>query len=70
MLLLPAYAAAVEILTRFRDAMLARPVSANARPWYGWKAALQSWTCPTPPADSNGSCDPCGSGSWGNWDHM
>lgn len=33
-----------------------------------WSAALQNWTCPTPAATSNGSCDPCGAAQWwGNW---
>lgn len=43
------------LITAFRDAMLARPVSR------GWAAALRSWTCPTDPANSVGAtCDPCG----------
>lgn len=36
-----------------------------------WADALQNWTCPTPAATSNGSCDPCGASQWwGNWIHM
>eukprot|EP00775_Hariotina_reticulata_P013117 gene13117-13246_t len=37
-----------------------------------WSQALQTWTCPTPPANSvpAGTCDPCGMKSDGNWFHM
>lgn len=45
----------LEIITAFRDAMLARPGQVN------WTKALTSWTCPTPAANSvGGTCDPCG----------
>lgn len=57
----------LQIITAFRDAMLARPVHTN------WAKALATWTCPTNPANSvGGTCDPCGqlvrlkhSGDWG-----
>lgn len=54
----------LQIITAFRDAMLARPGQVN------WTKALASWTCPTNPRNSDGACDPCGYGVWGNWDHM
>ena len=45
----------LELITTFRDAMLARPGQQN------WTKALASWTCPTNPSNSvGGSCDPCG----------
>lgn len=45
----------LEIITVFRDAMLRRPGQVN------WTKALESWTCPTPAANSvGGACDPCG----------
>ncbi|KAI3425934.1 hypothetical protein D9Q98_007906 [Chlorella vulgaris] len=55
----------LQIITAFRDAMLARPVHTN------WAKALATWTCPTNPANSvGGTCDPCGQLVWGNWDHV
>lgn len=37
----------------------------------GWRGNLANWTCPTPPATSNGSCDPCGARQWwGNWPYV
>lgn len=55
---------AVNKLAAFRDSMRVR--SAN------WAAALQTWTCPTPPANTRpaGTCDPCGESYDGNWYHM
>lgn len=45
----------LELITAFRDAMLARPGQVN------WTKALASWTCPTPADNSvGGTCDPCG----------
>lgn len=45
----------LQIITAFRDAMLARPSQVN------WTKALASWTCPTPADNSvGGACDPCG----------
>ena len=45
----------LDLITAFRDAMLARPGQQN------WTKALASWTCPTEPSNSvGGSCDPCG----------
>ena len=45
----------LELITAFRDAMLARPGQQN------WTKALASWTCPTAPSNSvGGACDPCG----------
>lgn len=45
----------LQIITAFRDAMLARPVSTQ------WAKALATWTCPTNPGNSvGGDCDPCG----------
>eukprot|EP00878_Enallax_costatus_P018038 GHUV01018966.1.p1 GENE.GHUV01018966.1~~GHUV01018966.1.p1 ORF type:complete len:307 (+),score=67.63 GHUV01018966.1:355-1275(+) len=49
-------------LAAFRDAMQSRSGA--------WKEALQTWTCPTPPRNSDGTCDPCGRLSDGNWYHM
>ncbi|KAF6256698.1 hypothetical protein COO60DRAFT_83567 [Scenedesmus sp. NREL 46B-D3] len=52
-------------LARFialRDAM-------NTRSPY-WRAATSKWTCPTPPANSDSTCDPCGRDVEGNWYHM
>lgn len=44
----------LQILTAFRDTMLARSGQQN------WTKALASWTCPTDPANSvGGACDPC-----------
>ncbi|PRW34079.1 glycoside hydrolase isoform A [Chlorella sorokiniana] len=55
----------LQIITAFRDAMLARPGQVN------WTKALATWTCPTPANNSvGGTCDPCGQEVWGNWDHM
>lgn len=48
----------LEKLTFFRDAMRQR--SAH------WRSATGNWECPTP----DGGCDPCGTGIFGNWDHM
>ena len=45
----------LQIITAFRDAMLARPGQQN------WTKALASWTCPTDAGNSvGGACDPCG----------
>lgn len=45
----------LQIITAFRDAMLARPGQKR------WSLALASWTCPTDAANSvGGVCDPCG----------
>ncbi len=53
------------MLEKFRDEMLARPGQQN------WNKALATWTCPTTPDNTQGgSCDPCGSRVWGNWDHL
>ena len=49
-------AAAVAAALKFRDEMV--EVGPN------WANALKSWQCPTPPALSNGSCDPCGVNVW------
>ncbi|WIA31783.1 hypothetical protein OEZ86_002654 [Tetradesmus obliquus] len=52
-------------LARFiavRDAM-------NTRSPY-WRAATSKWTCPTPPGNSDSTCDPCGRETEGNWYHM
>eukprot|EP00878_Enallax_costatus_P035461 GHUV01039550.1.p1 GENE.GHUV01039550.1~~GHUV01039550.1.p1 ORF type:complete len:170 (-),score=19.76 GHUV01039550.1:430-939(-) len=57
-----ATAVAVTRLAAFRDAMQSRSGA--------WKEALQTWTCPTPPRNSDGTCDPCGRLSDGNWYHM
>lgn len=55
-------AVAVARLAAFRDAMQNRSPA--------WKNSMQLWTCPTPPANSDSSCDPCGRLSDGNWYHM
>ncbi len=47
---------AVAMLQTFRDEMV------KVGPH--WAYALETWTCPTPAALSNGSCDPCG---WDIW---
>lgn len=47
-----------ERLVYFRNAMRNR--SAH------WMGATHNWECPTP----GGGCDPCGTGIFGNWDHM
>jgi hypothetical protein len=41
----------------------------NTRSPY-WRSATIRWTCPTPPANSQGECDPCGNDVEGNWYHM
>lgn len=49
----------LERLIYFRDAMRAR-----SEPW---ESATRNWECPT---EFDGSCDPCGTGIFGNWHHM
>ncbi|KAG1671071.1 hypothetical protein FOA52_000743 [Chlamydomonas sp. UWO 241] len=43
---------------------------ANTNRSASWVSALSSWTCPTDPADSDGTCDPCSRDWSGNWEHM
>lgn len=36
-----------------------------------WKREMETWVCPTNPATSNGTCDPCGASQyWGNWENI
>lgn len=35
-----------------------------------WEMALEEWVCPTNPADSDSTCDPCSRDFTGNWKHM
>ena len=48
---------AVQKLITFRDTM--KTVGPH------WESALATWTCPTPANSSDGECDPCGRGWWG-----
>jgi hypothetical protein len=63
-LILPLFSPAVNKLVAFRDSMRVRSTN--------WAAAIATWTCPTPPANTSpaGVCDPCGNSYNGNWYHM